>query len=49
MPAPISYSFASRSSRPVGYSLMYPFPPKICTAQHMSETCLPSHHGMGKR
>ncbi len=24
---PISYNFASRSSRPVGYSLMYPLPP----------------------
>lgn len=28
VPAPISNSFASRSSRPVGYSLTYPFPPR---------------------
>src|SRR5258705_9324692 len=28
VPAPISYSFASRHSLPKGYSLMYPLPPK---------------------
>jgi hypothetical protein len=27
VPAPISYSFASRHRRPVAYSLMYPLPP----------------------
>ena len=29
VPAPISYSLASLNNLPVGYSLMYPFPPKI--------------------
>ena len=29
VPAPISYSFASRSNRPVGYSFTYPLPPSI--------------------
>jgi hypothetical protein len=28
VPAPISYSLASRSNRPVGYSFTYPLPPK---------------------
>ena len=32
VPAPISYSFASRHSRPVGYSLMYPLPPSAWIA-----------------
>mmetsp|Transcript_7694 Transcript_7694/g.17540 ORF Transcript_7694/g.17540 Transcript_7694/m.17540 type:complete len:266 (-) Transcript_7694:569-1366(-) len=32
VPAPISYSLASRRSRPVGYSFTYPLPPRSCTA-----------------
>jgi len=38
VPAPISYSLASRSRRPVGLSLMYPMPPSACTA--CSATCV---------
>jgi hypothetical protein len=32
VPAPISYSLASRSRRPVAYSFTYPLPPKHCIA-----------------
>src|SRR6185312_1503672 len=32
VPAPISYSFASRHRRPVGNSLMYPLAPRHCIA-----------------
>ena len=37
VPAPISYNLASLSSRPVGYSFMYPLPPSTCTRKTISQ------------
>lgn len=42
VPAPISYSLASRRRRPVGYSFTYPLPPKHWIACKI-EYLLPNH------
>src|SRR5690625_2789288 len=38
VPAPMSYSLASRKRRPVGYSLIWPVPPRACIASSATST-----------
>jgi len=40
VPAPIAYNFASLKNLPVGYSFMYPLPPKDYIASRATSTAL---------